>query len=97
MNNDLTNNDEVMDKVAEVTEEVVKAAPKSNNGLKVAGYGVAVLVGVALCHFAIEPTAAKISDLIQKHKDKKNESKVTVSEDGKIVDVEPEDDETEEN
>jgi hypothetical protein len=98
MEQNLTNNDDVMDKVAEVAEEVVKAAPKSNKGLKVVGYGVAVVVGVVLCHFAVEPAVSKIGDLIEKHKNKKNEPKVTVSEDGKIVDVEtPDNDDKEDN
>jgi hypothetical protein len=93
MEQNLTNNDEVMDKVAEVTEEVVKAAPKSNKGLKIAGYGVAVVVGVALCHFAVEPAISKIGNLIRR----KTGRGVTWTEDDDIIDVETPDDNEEDN
>jgi hypothetical protein len=97
MEQNLTNNnEEVMEKVAEVTEEVVKVAPKSNKGLKIAGYGLAMAAGVLLCHFVVEPAASKIGDLIEEHKNKKSGIKVMVSEDGKIVDVDQDSDEDEE-
>jgi cytochrome c2 len=82
MEQNLTNNEEVMEKVTEVTEEVVKAAPKSGFGRKVAGYGLAVVAGCLLCHYVIEPTATKIGGMIEKHKNKKTSTDGTVPIDG---------------